>query len=119
VNATSEQTFVAVKGIETQTIPATTTAPAAGNSSVVVSAAPSPVVESNPVQRALSDPKTLTDDFYIIIMFIFGMAVILNTFIKIRIQYPKLIFSGLVVVVAAGIFIILNQNLALIHAAIL
>jgi hypothetical protein len=113
---TSTDNFVAVKGASTQVgsySAATETAPLAA-------ATAQPIVkQSNVVQRAFSDPRKLANDFYIFLMVLFGVALIINVFVKIRIQHPSLIFSGLLVIVIAGIFIVLNQNVALLHAAIL
>ncbi len=76
------------------------------------------VHESNAIQQALSDPKALANDFYIFLMILFSVAVLLNVFIKIRVQYPRLIFGGLFVIVIAGVAVLLNQSVAA-HIAIL
>jgi hypothetical protein len=75
--------------------------------------------QSNIVQLAFSDPKAMADDFYFIIMIIFAIALVLNIFIKIRVQHPQLIASGVLVIVVVGLFIILNQNIGLLHVVVL
>jgi hypothetical protein len=100
----SQQTFVAVKNTSAQEGQAAPTASLA---------------QSNIVQLAFSDPKAMADDFYFIIIIIFGIALILNIFIKIRVQHPQVIASGMLVIVVVGLFIILNQNIGLLHVAVL
>jgi uncharacterized membrane protein YGL010W len=77
------------------------------------------IVQSNIIQLAFSNPKAMTDDFYFIIMIIFAAALILNIFIKIRVQYSQVIASGLLVIAVAGLFVMLNQNIGLLHAVVL
>jgi hypothetical protein len=119
-DADSQQTFVAVSAgtQEGQSMPTATSAPA----STVAASGDSntaSVAQSNIIQLAFSDPKAMTDDFYFIIMIIFAAALILNIFIKIRVQYSQLIACGALVIVVAGLFIMLNQNIGLLHVAIL
>jgi hypothetical protein len=128
----SNQTFVAVKGADAQSVHAVlasaTTTPVA--TSVIQSAQPAltpivtansvtPVPQENIVQKSFSNPKMLANDFYLLLMAIFAGAIVLNVFIKIRVQYPRLIAGGLLVVVVAGLCIMLNQDIGLLHATIL
>ena len=121
VTTSSAQSFVAVKGVQTQVSNiATQDATATQNiPAAAATIATDPVRQSNWLQRAFSNPKTLANDFYIFLMVLFGIAVILNVFIKIRVQYPRLIASGLAVIVISGLCIMLNQNIGLLHAAVL
>jgi Cysteine-rich secretory protein family len=114
----SEAVSVAINGVE---IPLTPTIAVTGTpiSAPAVAAPENPVAQGNLIQQLFSEPRTVTDDFYILLMVIFAAALIMNIFIKIRVQYPRLIFGGLLVIVVAGLFIVLNQNVALLHAAIL
>jgi Cysteine-rich secretory protein family len=114
----SEQSFVAVKGASVQagqTAPAAAIPAQAGAGTNNVT----PTAQSNVIQTLFSDPKTLTDDFYIILMIIFALALILNVFINIRVQYPRLIAGGLLVIVVAGLCIMLNQNIGFLHVIVL
>ncbi len=111
----SEQSFVAVRGASAQTdqptpVPATATP---------VQASPAPVAQSNVVQQLLSNPKALANGFYLFLMVLFLIAIALNTFINIRVQYPRLILGGLVVIVVAGLCIVLNQNIGFLHATVI
>ncbi len=115
---TSSQVSISMQDIATQTPSATAHA-----TSVVLGFVSSdnngPAIrQTNAIQEALSDPKTLANDFYLFLMILFTVALVLNVFINIRMQYPKLIFGGLLVIVVAGLAILLNQS-ALVHAAIL
>jgi hypothetical protein len=119
-----QQTFIAVQATTTQTSPATSTATSAPalatTPSVGATAATSPLpVQSNAFQQLLSDPKALANDFYSLLIIIFFLALVLNIFIKIRIQYPRLIAGGLLVIVTAGLCIMLNQNIGFLHTTIL
>jgi hypothetical protein len=129
--ATSEQSFVAVQGAATQTVSTTqavsTTQLETTSTGVLGSVSsdndsgngtPPVIKQTNAIQQALSDPKALANDFYLFLMVVFGIALGLNIFIKIRVQYPNLIFGGLLVIVIAGLAIMLNQS-ALAHIAIL
>ena len=108
-----KQTFIAVKSTATQTIPATA-------ASVGVTAATAPLAaQSNFFQQMVSDPKALANDFYLFVMVLFLLALVLNIFINIRVQYPKLIAGGLLVIVLAGLCIMLNQNIGFLHTVIL
>jgi hypothetical protein len=117
-----QQMFIAVQGEATQTvpaapttIPATTSAPSVG---MTAATTPSPA-QSNIVQQLLSDPKAMANDFYFFVMALFLIALVLNIFINIRVQYPKLIAGGLLVIVTAGLCIMLNQNIGFLHTVIL
>jgi hypothetical protein len=76
------------------------------------------VSQTNAIQRILADPKTLANDFYIFLMILFGVALVLNVFIKIRVQHPRAIFGALLVIVVAGFAVLLNQS-AVAHIAVL
>jgi hypothetical protein len=108
-DANSQQTFVAPTATSVPALPVA----ASGNSDTAS------IAQSNIVQLAFSNPKEMADDFYFIIMIIFAIALVLNVFIKIRVQHPQLIASGVLVIVVAGLFVILNQNIGLLHVVVL
>ncbi len=118
-----QQSFVAVKGASTQTVPTTpgTVTNVALSPTTATPPLPSASLapQSNVIQRILSDPKALANDFYLFLMVLFLFALVLNTFVNIRVQYPRLIAGGLVVIVVAGLCIILNQNIGFLHTVIL
>jgi hypothetical protein len=124
-DANMQQAFIAVQGVATQTIPTVPTAavPTSVNPatpSVGVTAAATPLAaQSNIVQQVFSDPKALANDFYLFVMVLFLLALVLNIFINIRVQYPRLIAGGLLVIVVAGLCIMLNQNIGFLHTVIL
>jgi hypothetical protein len=109
---TSSPTFIEVQGAGTVMPQATNTAPA----EVTLPAA---VAQANIVQQAAADPRRVVDYFFFALGILFAVALLLNIFIKIRIQYPPLILGGMLVIVLAGLFIILNHHLALGGIAIL
>jgi hypothetical protein len=124
-DANTPQTFVAVKNTvaqENQIVPPapaiTTSAPLASPAVTSANSDSGSFTQSNIVQMAFSNPKAMTDDFYFIIMTIFALALVLNIFIKIRVQHPRLIASGIFVIVAAGLFVMLNQNIGLLHVVV-
>ncbi|MDE2019242.1 MAG: hypothetical protein KGJ13_02740 [Patescibacteria group bacterium] len=105
---TSTPSFVAVKGAETQNAGT----PAGNNRQSAVSN------QNNPVQNAVAAPHAIANDIYLFIIGLFVIALVLNIFIKIRIQYPGLIMGGVIVVALAAVFIVLN-NQAVSHILVL
>ena len=67
--------------------------------------------QSNPIQHAAANPRQVVDYLYLAIIALFAVALGINIFVKIRIQYPQLIFGGMLVILVAGLLIILNQHL--------
>lgn len=104
VATTSESSFVAIQGAETQAVQP---APVAS----LAATAPSVSAQANLIQRAAADPRRTMDYFYFGIALLFAIALILNVFVKIHIQHPSLIFGGMLVILIAGLFVVLNQHL--------
>ena len=115
-NSSSIQSFVAVKGASVSaTQPsAPTTVPSAPTAN-----ASQPATESNFIQTLFSNPRSLANDFYYFLIFIFLVALTLNVFVNIRVQYPRLIMGGLLVIVVAGLCVMLNQNIGFLQATVL
>jgi hypothetical protein len=112
-----QQTFIAVQGAGagTQAAPVNPATPSVGTT-----AAASPLAaQGNMLQQVFSDPKALANDFYLFVMILFLIALALNIFINIRVQYPRLIAGGLLVIVVAGLCIMLNQNIGFLHTVVL
>ncbi|MGC9599566.1 MAG: CAP domain-containing protein [Minisyncoccia bacterium] len=112
-NSASQQNLAVVKGAQTEAVSATTagTATTAGRSLASTQApAQSPSPQTNLVQGAFADPRRTVDYFYFGIAIFFAIALFLNIFIKIRIQHPQLILGGMLVILLAGLFIVLNQH---------
>jgi Cysteine-rich secretory protein family len=135
VTTTSNPSFVSIEGVETSTVAtasssatstASTTALAlagAGVGTVGPSAGGSGVgtivpAESNPIQRAASDPRQIVDYIYLAIITLFALALGINVFVRVRIQHAQVIFGGMLVILVVGLLIVLNQH-ALAAAAIL
>jgi hypothetical protein len=114
VGANEVATTSNVNVVVASTTVSTTSAPA---SQEVVYPVSTP--QLNAFQQLVSDPKALANDFYIALAILFAIALILNIFIKIRIQFPRLILGGMMIIVVAGLCVLLNQNIGLFHAAIL
>lgn len=113
-----QQSFVAVQGASTQTVPAS--APLQESSTAPVTGAVSaPAPQSNLVEQLLANPKALANDFYFLVMTLFLIALVLNIFVNIRVQYPRLIAGALLVIVVAGLCVMLNQNIGFIHVAVI
>jgi len=112
----SQQSFVAVKGASTEAVNAETQVPSQATTASAVPSAP--VAQSTFVQKLFSDPKALANDFYYLVMFIFFIALTLNIFVNVRVQYPRLIIGGLLVIVVAGLCVMLNQNINFLQAVI-
>lgn len=114
--AAFQQTFIAVQNTATQTVPVA--APVAASVGVTAATAPLPA-QSNLIQQLFSDPKSLANDFYFFLMILFLLALVLNIFINIRVQYPRLIAGGILVIVVAGLCVMLNQNIGFLHTVVL
>ncbi len=99
------------------TVPALEPAVTTTVAGVRISAQPADQV--NALQWLVSNPAALTNDFYYALMVLFAGAVILNLFVKVRVRFPHLILGGMTVVVLAGLLILFNQNVGILHAAIL
>jgi Cysteine-rich secretory protein family len=114
---------VAVEGAQIQTLPVATTGtvPAAGSApGTVAVSAPAPVVpQENLIQTLASAPRTVVDYLYLALAVLFGLALLLNVFIKVRVQYPSLIFGGMLVILVAGMLIVFNAHMVLSGAAVL
>lgn len=97
------------------TIPAamTTTVPQANADAI------QPAAQVNALQRLVSNPAALANDFYYALMALFAAAVILNMFSKVRLRYPHLIAGGMAVIVVAGLLVLFNQSIGIFHAVIL
>jgi hypothetical protein len=81
---------------------------------------PAPVTsQTNIVQKAAVDPRKVVDYFYLAIASIFAIALLLNVFIKIHTQHPQLILGGMLVIMVAGLLVVLNDHIVLLHAAVL
>jgi cell division septation protein DedD len=111
--SSSDQMFVAVKGASTEAAPVSATGSAPNTAQTASVPVSQPAPETNVVQQAIANPRNAIDSFYLFMALLFAFALLLNIFVKIRIQHPNVIFGGLVAVSLAGIFIILNQHLFL------
>ena len=82
----------------------------------VVSAAASlalenPFAKSSLIERAMVMPKTVSTYVYFFIAVIVAIALILKFFIKIKVQYPKLVFNGVLVLFVIISILCLNTLL--------
>lgn len=75
--------------------------------------------QANLAQTAAANPVHAIDYLYLALALVFALALVLNIFIKIKVQYTSLILGGMLVILVAGLFIVLNQHFALAGAAIL
>ncbi len=124
--SSSNETFVAVKGAETQVVAgasttatsSTVTAPVLAPVGVAGGASEAVLPQTNPIQSAAANPRAVINDIYLAVIAIFALALGINIFVKIRIQHPQVIFGGMLVILVAGLLIILNQHV-LAGAAIL
>lgn len=112
---------VAVEGMETQVAAGPTASPTVVPIAVPVTAGSSASVQpqSNFVQTVASAPREAVDYLYFAIVLFFGLALVLNVFIKVRIQHPSLIFGGMLVILIAGMLIVLNQHYLLAGATVI
>ena len=105
-----QQTFAAIKGVETGTVPLAILPSVQTSTQPAVSVQAS-TNDNNPIQNAIANPKQSANYFYLVLIGLFTVALVLNIFIKMRIQHPDLILGGVTVLAMTGIFIIYNQQL--------
>lgn len=77
---------------------------------------PTPI--STPMQRAIASPTTTVNYLYAALMAIISLALILNIIIKVRIQHPKLILNGVIMLLIINSVLLLNHYLTLTSATI-
>ncbi len=111
VAGTFQKSVVAEKDVQPGNAPPVVTVPSAQTSSDVVTSVGKQTTENNSIQNAVANPRQTVNYFYLVLISIFAMALVLNIFIKIKIQHPDLILGGVMILAMAGIFIIFNQQL--------
>ena len=75
--------------------------------------APAPQsAETNMTAVNLRSPHQTLHYLYLAIVLLFTAALLVNVFVKIRIQHPQVILGGMLVILVAGLFIVLNQHVA-------
>jgi hypothetical protein len=106
-----ESDFVAVRGegVDATTTPTTSVAAAgtAGN-----------IPQSSVVGRLLSSPHEMTNYLYGTLFTIVLAALLLTVFVKIRIQHPRLIVNGVLMLIVIATALVANQYIALAGAGI-
>ncbi len=105
------ETFVAVKGAETEPQALESVTP----KETGTAKPPGPVAV---VETALSSPRQNVNTLLFLIASVIAAALVLKVFIKIRIQRPKLIASGLMVLALAVLAILINEKISLALASI-
>jgi len=70
-------------------------------------------------QKAIASPKTTVNYFYAILIFIISLALILNIFIKVKIQHPKLILNAVILLLLINAALLLNHYLSLANTKVL
>lgn len=94
----SKESFIAVKGAETEVT----------NKNALPVA-----LENNPVQNAAANPRRVANGFYILFAMLFALTLLVNLFAKLHLRHPKLVLSGVFVIVLMASLVMLNQYLFL------
>lgn len=68
---------------------------------------------TSPLERLMGAPRFATNFIYIVLASIITLALILKIFIKVNIQYPRLIGNGIFVLIAIASSLLLNYYIAL------
>jgi hypothetical protein len=71
------------------------------------------VAKTSVVQQVIANPKSTVNSIYLLMALVFAFALLLNIFVKIRVQHPDVIMGGVIAISLAGIFIVLNQHIFL------
>ena len=99
-----------VKGIATTSISSTVPSTAVSVSAVHEQGA-NFLAQANVTQTLAVLPHAVLNYVFAIMCVILLVALAMNIFIKIRIQYPVLIANGLSLIVVLGVFIVANQDI--------
>jgi len=105
---TTESTAVAIQGAAIQAVSTTATAPALAP--LPQSVTPGSSQQTNLIQRAAADPRRTVDYFTSRSRSSLRSPLFLDIFVKVRIQHPQVIMGGMLVILIAGLFIVLNQH---------
>jgi len=71
------------------------------------------------LERIVAQPKTMTKYIYLVFAGFIIISLLLAVFINIKIQYPKLVLNGVILLVLIGALIFVNHFLSLYQAKIL
>lgn len=69
--------------------------------------------------RIFSNPGRIANLFYLALMTAVALALLLNVFVKMRVQHPRLIVNGVMMLLVLSAVVLLNQYIALAAARIL
>lgn len=108
----SSDTFVAVKGAEVE--PGASGTPEA---TPISNGQTEPRAAS--LEKIISQPKTTATFIYIALGLVVLIALLLTIFIKIKIQYPRLIKNGVLLLILIGVILAINQFITLYHSQII
>lgn len=113
-SATPEPIAVEVKGAEATVPPAVATtvgAPVAPVTIPVASpSAPAPTSHESWAQAIAASPRQAVDYVYFAIALLFAIALAISMSMKVHLVHPHLILGGMLVILVAGLFIVLNQH---------
>ena len=105
------QTFVAVKNAEQPEVLA-----AEGNNAKTE--AKQNISFSTLIARLVAAPGMRTEYIYLIILAVISLALILNILIKIKIQHPRIIFNGILLILIINTVLLINQHLLSVNSKI-
>lgn len=98
--------FVAVKGAEAEAI-------------IEMTAAEAPFIpQSTNLEKLAVSPKTATNYAFVFVSVLVFLALALNILIKVRVQHPRLILNGFLMLLAIGAVLAINQHLTLYNTQI-
>lgn len=111
VPASPESDFVAVRGEE---VDASTTPSSTALAAGTLGSTP----QSSVVGRMLASPHEMTNYLYGMLFTIVLTALLLTVFVKVRIQHPRLIVNGVLMLIVIATALVANQYVALANAGI-
>lgn len=105
----SSDTFVAVKGAELE--PGASIVPTPVNGEQTAARAAS-------LEKIISHPKTTATFIYVALGLLVLVGLLLTIFIKIKVQYPRLIKNGMLLLILIGAILAINQLITLYHSQV-
>jgi len=104
----SSESFIAVKGATQESVMPT-------------SAASQPAINNQKflLKKWLAFPRSIINYLFIVLLTIISLALSLKIFIKIKIQHPKLIVNGVILLIVISLLVWTNQHVALMQVKII
>jgi hypothetical protein len=111
--AFEQQTFIAVKSAEVLS-----TETSSVKSETVKPETPKNLSIATFIGELVAAPRTRTETLYLIILAIISVALILNIIIKMKIQHPRIILNGILLILIINTVLLINHYLVVVNGKV-